>query len=554
MEADDNKNYYKLLNFNLKKYTHEIFDQVLKSKNNLYLARVISDFFISKQNVLVKIQQLFKFSKKKKVVIIEPSFINKYVSESVNGDFYTIASLINNLNVIKLKDLNVRQDNLARDPISSFWTRLKFESLNSIFFRLFVIFSNLIFKFYRKNIILYSHENSLLKGTAAKIFLKGYRLKKIQTSNIINKKSDINVNKEFLKTVKKIFTKYTNSILKNDKKKIISKFLFEDLCFSIFQYLKITKEMKEIINSEVKALLIGTPNSLVEIAAIEESNKRNILTASFQHGISKEISKDISCISTMYESNISRLYFIYNSAAYNVLKSNRFNKSENIMVGLPEDMRVSISKKFRKKYFGGFLYATTNLYSGNRGIPSRSGTSDYNKAKFEIELIEDVFKKISNTINYKPYFSKRFTGAQIELEKINKIKNINLIKNEIDLRYLLKYFKVIITSRATSTIGWCLLSNRPIIYIENLDNRLSKRAYQEFKKNLFFFDVKDRKWKSKLKNFLSKSIFDIEKEWKVGAIQRKSFIEEFFGDITSNAEDKCAKIIHKKIINKKNDT
>ena len=64
----------------------------------------------------------------------------------------------------------------------------------------------------------------------------------------------------------------------------------------------------------------------------------------------KEISKDISCISTMYESNISRLYFIYNSAAYNVLKSNRFNKSENIIVGLPEDMRVSISKKFRKTW------------------------------------------------------------------------------------------------------------------------------------------------------------------------------------------------------------
>ena len=36
-----------------------------------------------------------------------------------------------------------------------------------------------------------------------------------------------------------------------------------------------------------------------------------------------------------------------------------------------------------------------NLYCGNRGIPSRSGASDFDKAEFELDLINNIFKKAS---------------------------------------------------------------------------------------------------------------------------------------------------------------
>ena len=61
----------------------------------------------------------------------------------------------------------------------------------------------------------------------------------------------------------------------------------------ISKYYYYKKEAKKIIDNNVKALLIGTPTSISEIASIEISNSRKIITASFQHGISKEISKDI---------------------------------------------------------------------------------------------------------------------------------------------------------------------------------------------------------------------------------------------------------------------
>ena len=56
-------------------------------------------------------------------------------------------------------------------------------------------------------------------------------------------------------------------------------------------------------------------------------------------------------------------------------------------------------------------------------------------------------------------------------------------------------------------------SSKPVVYIENFDNRLNNDARKIFKKSLFFFDVLDKKWKSKLFDFLNKDISIIESEW-----------------------------------------
>ena len=438
----------------------------------------------------------------------------------------------------------INQKNLARDPRTNFWIRLNFESILSITFRIFVIISKYIHKFNKKNIIYYSHENSLLKGSVAYFIFKGFILKKLSISNNIIPKNNQNIK---LIAEKKVFKKFVKSILGNNSYKKINSFLINEFNNEISKYYYYKKEAKKIIDDNVKALLIGTPTSISEIASIEISNSRKIVTASFQHGISKEISKDISCITTMFETNIINLYFVYNQTILRTLLKNKFNVSENFNVGLPVDMKSSISKKILNNYRGEILYASTNLYCGNRGIPSRSGASDFDKATFELDLINSIFKKIPKKVHFKPYFSKRYTGQNIELEAVKKSKNIKLIKDEIDLRYLLRYYKIIITSRATSTIGWCLLSKKPLIYIETIDNRLNKESYNAFKKNLFFFDIKDKYWKRDLKNLLSKPILEIENIWKSNAIQRKNFVRRFFGDITSNAEYKCAKILFEKI-------
>ena len=193
---------------------------------------------------------------------------------------------------------------------------MNFESILSITFRIFVIISKYVNKFYKKNIIYYSHENSLLKGSVANFIFKGFVLKKLSFSNNIIQKNKLNIK---IDSEKKVFQEFVKSILGNSSHKKINSFLVNELNHEISKYYYYKKEAKKIINDNVKALLIGTPTSISEIASIEISNSRNIVTASFQHGISKEISKDISCIATMFETNIINFYFVYNQAILSTL-------------------------------------------------------------------------------------------------------------------------------------------------------------------------------------------------------------------------------------------
>jgi hypothetical protein len=300
-------------------------------------------------------------------------------------------------------------------------------------------------------------------------------------------------------------------------------------------------------NNNVKACLIGTPRSAIELSCIEVAKSNSIMTASFQHGITKEISDDILNIDTAYESNLVDKFFVFNNEAAKNSKKSRFNFSQEHVVGLPEDMKNNLIKQKYKSSMQPILYATTTLYCGNRGIPGRSGSNDIYKACFEINLIEKVFSKVPHKIHYKPYFSKRFPGPNIELELAKRKNNIYINENEIDLRYIVGHSRIIVTSRATSTIGWCMLSGKPIIYIENEDNRLTKFARKAFEENLFYFDVRDYDWEKSLLKLLSLPLDQIELKWKKKEDTRKTFVENFFGSYENNAEKKCANILFKAI-------
>ena len=124
------KSFYSRLNKNLKKYTSQIYNTILKEKKNPYLARIVSDFIIGKENILVRLYQILKTCKKKKIVAIEPNFEKPKIANSVNSNLYEVLKLLNNVTVIKFNHLLINQKkNLARDPVTNFWIRLKFESI-----------------------------------------------------------------------------------------------------------------------------------------------------------------------------------------------------------------------------------------------------------------------------------------------------------------------------------------------------------------------------------------------------------------------------------------
>ena len=437
---------------------------------------------------------------------------------------------------------------LARDPKSSFLERLKFEGGTSILYRLCSIICKPISKYWPGKKFYYGHENSLLKKIVLKLFLRGYIMLEFPRNIALDNK--LGYNKELLnilKHIKPVMKLYQEEIL-NDKlynyrqkffdisiKKYLSSYLNAKLYWE--------KEFSKGTQKKIFACLIGFPSSALELSYAFVAKKHNVITASFQHAISKEISNDILSTDSVYESNITDYYFVYNSNVVDNSKKSRFHSSSDIVIGIPDDLKKLMLKKSTDKSFPPILYASTTLYTGNRGIPGRAGESDIDKASFEIDLINNILGKIPHKIHYKPYFSKRYTGPVIEWEYANLQSNIILNSDEIDLRYIINKSRVIITSRATSTVGWCIYSSKPLIYIENKDNRLNNKIKAIFKKSLFYFDVCETGWKDDLKKLLSQSITKIEKDWKKMENEREQYFYPYFDDSCNDSHEICVKTL-----------
>jgi hypothetical protein len=552
-EKNISVNYYKNISDITKEFTKKIYDKVYNYSNDNSLAIYSSKFIISIQNLLNKTNLITNISKNLNLVIIYPDYSIEGLNNKVNGNIYELLDNEKNITSIKLKYKEIDQLQMGIDPVSNFWLRLNFEGINSLLFRLFLIICNKFSFLWPGKRILFSHENTLLKGTASYLFRKGFFIEKI--SGNINYKDlyEKNILDKICNIITPIIIQYQEKIISQEISKESKLFILELLNRHISDYLNAKNFWEEYYlinkNNNIAACLIGTPISAMELSCIEVSKKHGIVTASFQHGVSKEISEDLLSIDVLYESSLVDRYFVFNNKAAEDSKNSRFNISKESVVGLAEDMKKGLTKQKLNSSDYPILYASTTLYCGNRGIPGRSGNSDLNKANFEIFLINNILSKVSSRIHYKPYFSKRFVGSSLENELVNTKNNMYLNTDEVDLRYIVSNFRVIITSRATSTLGWCVLSGKPVVYIENEDNRLKKEVVNDFKNNLFYFDILEKDWSKNLYSFLDQSINKIEEQWKLKKLHQEVFIEKYFGSKNNNAEKTCASILFNDILN-----
>ena len=518
------------------KYSGKIYKKIIEFNNDKILGIWLARYLVSIQNTLYRAKKTKEYIKNQKCLFIKLNLNEPSKNKAINGYFFSFMAQYKNCDILEIDCPKVFLKDIGRDPHTKFLIRFHYESNISILFRFVCIFCKCFNRLWPFKIIFYSHENTLLKRAAFNCFLRGYFILPFPKKLIFDKCIKIYQTKtlEIFKIIKSTFINYQREILGLRASEETNLFFDSDIKNYINEYItsyevwnnKITKGSLK----RLKAVLFGYPNTAMELAFASIAESTNIKTVSFQHAISKEISKEIISIDSIYESNIVDYYFVYNENTAIRSKDSRFHKAEDITIGLPEDLKKGI--EYKNKHYSRsipILYACTTLYCGNRGITNRSGASDKQKAEFEIDLIENVLSKIPHKVQYKPYFSKRYLGDSIELSRASSKKNIIVNRDEIDLRYIIQKSQIVLTSRATSTVGWCIFSSRPVIYIENTENRLNKEATNIFKKSLFFFDVLDAGWKERLFRLLSRDISSIESEWVDKQESTNNLIFKFLG-------------------------
>ena len=160
------------------------------------------------------------------------------------------------------------------------------------------------------------------------------------------------------------------------------------------------------------------------------------------------------------------------------------------------------------------LFVSTLLYRGN--FQNRlEEVSDVDKARVEIGLLKEVFAELPHQVAYKPYPALRFPDPDPVMAAARRTSNVEIVGAHADLRYMLGRYRVLVSSRATSTIGWCVMSQRPFVFIDTGDYFTIQPAIRDlFAAGTFFFDAAKPGWMDELKTFLSQPIEDIESRWR----------------------------------------
>lgn len=264
----------------------------------------------------------------------------------------------------------------------------------------------------------------------------------------------------------------------------------------------------------------------------------------FQHGVTAEINSDIEHRSFSFDNVGFDLAITFNEEMVRLCEGNPFGGAPAVAVGLPADYQRVARRRGRTDTI---WYVSTSLYQSNMGRLHR-GLVDADIYSRERALIDEVLARLPHGIIYKPYPAHRYLDSDPLLEHAAQQANIRIHEERLDLRYLAREARILLTCGASSTVSRCLMSGRPTVFINSPDNMPLRDAVREkFAAGMFVFDGGAPDFHEKLRAFLSQPFDEIERAWEERAEARRHLIEAFFSAPHSDSAGRAADAVVAKI-------
>jgi len=277
-----------------------------------------------------------------------------------------------------------------------------------------------------------------------------------------------------------------------------------------------------------RVVLTNAPNGPSIAGLADICAQHGVPLIAFQHGIRREIADTPIDLQVNSENNVADLLIAYSERGAQVSDANPYRRGGSLAVGLPGDY-------YRTKRVPGasakapILYVSTTLYLGNVQLLTAT-VSDAERARREIALIEQVFGNAPQRVAFKPYPALRYPDPDPIIVTARACPNVELYEREIDLRYMIGGHRLVVTSGATSTVGWCALSGLPLVMIDWPDVQpLDAEMRVRFAEAFFLFDGGAPDLMEKLAAFLARPLADIEREAAGKAAAREALLREVFG-------------------------
>lgn len=247
----------------------------------------------------------------------------------------------------------------------------------------------------------------------------------------------------------------------------------------------------------------------------------------FQHGHSRELTKYLEHNRCILEDTLADVFVCFDDKAKEFSSANPHRTALVVMAGVPDIYHTS-PRYIPDEECGDIGYIQTVIPVSNRAHPLAMTWTDLSKDKFETRLFKECFAQLPYTVTVKPYMAPDYPGMRRSIEILKKSPNLNLYSKEIDFRYIAGNFRLIVTSRATSTLGWCVLANRPLVYLDlPYQYPLWDDAREALKESVFYFDMGKSDAFDRLRDFLSQPLEVIEQQWLEREQARIRFIGRY---------------------------
>jgi hypothetical protein len=438
----------------------------------------------------------------------------------------------------------------------SLWRRFKVAGYETIIYRLAIrLMKKLPDRIFSKKLLVVS-ESELNIEIASSLAIRGVKISDIEKPSTL---SSTNVDSDLLVKTSKALLEAILPVIRQRVEEWVVPPAVESVMRFFESYIQKQLEQFQLLvngwnktivkNNKIKqSVLTSAPGNIKGHALAYVCRMNGISLLSSQHGVTAEISKVHKIIDFMFENTVADAMFSFNNGFSDIMNKTYYNKSENYAVGMPMRILRMRHKQNAGKKSIPIIYISTNLYFNSFNLSKKT---DYLNAIDECKLVVGVFGKLPHKVCYKTYpeDNRRYADMDPVLRYVDKTNNVDLFSDKIDMRYLISNYSVLVTTHATSTLGWLVMSGKPVIFInQKYNNPLTNDACISLSKGLFVFDD-GKDFHNDLRSFLSQPLDEIERLWQEKKSARDVMIKRYFSKYKGGAGKRAAKIILKEYLN-----
>lgn len=532
----------------IQKLTEDIFDASISvDRIERECALAVSSAALMFQRVLFKAAclEVEDFSNKRLVIVVDGK--TGQAGNHMNSPWDRLLSDNHNLSVIRYSLQNDDWKVLTTDGVTS-WQRLKLAGLETLIYRLATRISKKLPDWMFRHEVLIPSENELVIETATALALRGVKITEISPAPARGNHTNSLDIQPLMATVLPIIRERVQTwVVEPGIEKVLS-FFQEYLIGQLREFDQWVARWGQSLSAariKSRVVLTNSPGNLKGQALAKVCRDVGIPLVAAQHGVTVELSKLHGEVSVGFDNTVSDAVLLYDQKVAEAEERSYFARAESFVVGASSRHIRMKNGRSSLSDVPPIVYVSTNLYRGNIGLFISSKT-DYLRARDEQKIVNNVLAGLPHKVCYKTYpeDNRRFADADPVLADVYTASNIELFSEKIDMRYLLSGHRVIVTSSATSTLGWPVMTGKPVVFINWKHNSpLADDARDSLSEGLFLFDDDEVDFYERLHDFLVQPIEEIEQLWALKKKARETMTAEFFSAYSSRAGTRAAKMI-----------